>query len=518
MRVSIIVAALLLSTEACTGRVATKRGFRRRRKLIIYSSDTIQREVSNRDVVDPYLGLPDERQRRHVQEVTLESSLSLSMSMITSMSMSMNSIPSLSFSFPVMSTGTDVLSQPSTIAPSLKPTRLSPQPSHQPLQDLHSTDPSSQPTINRPKPSDQQVEVATTDPPSANPTTNPTYDLANWKIHFVYLGSSFANEDDNEITLNYLIAHDRTYHFSMMKRGCIEPITGTNITFISTSYPNDSSFDNLVVSLDLDKSTIASSNIWVPDSNNIEMCTILSLLDGSQIITLDARNISVELLFDIGFDADATASQLIVGSTNQSTSVNEYIEACTCDNASSFTCNANSLSKNDYLNVCIKSLSAEVEIEYLDNIRMIQGTEKEFVIVQGKSLLDSTLSSQTMVAAKNGIHLASMIPIKFFSYDSDSTAVVTGAVYLKFNSGNGRRVAVEINGNPKVEAAMNETTGRALQPDSDNDEQSAFAIQVKLKKIELRAPANTNDAKHFSISGFIVAATIIASVAAIVMI
>eukprot|EP00984_Skeletonema_dohrnii_P036365 scaffold37268_cov161-Skeletonema_dohrnii-CCMP3373.AAC.2 len=128
----------------------------------------------------------------------------------------------------------------------------------------------------------------------------------------------------------------------------------------------------------------------------------------------------------------------------------------------------------------------------------------EFVIVQGGALQDATISSKTKVALQNGMHIATVIPADFFSYDSNTTAQVAGVVYLKLANSR-RRLAVEINGQSKAEA-----TGsiRALAtPSGDMD--AGFAINVVLEKIELDGAAieadDANASTNIMMIGIIVA-------------
>ena len=109
---TLAAAALLLSGEAYAQVVETTP--RRLRKMNIYSSSSLRRDTEfGRDVVDPYLGLPDEREQRHLEDdggvVFWEGSMSIPIA----------SIPSLSFSMPIMGLG-PVIPPPSpttTVAP-----------------------------------------------------------------------------------------------------------------------------------------------------------------------------------------------------------------------------------------------------------------------------------------------------------------------------------------------------------------------------------------------------------------
>mmetsp|Transcript_10668 Transcript_10668/g.17607 ORF Transcript_10668/g.17607 Transcript_10668/m.17607 type:complete len:239 (+) Transcript_10668:79-795(+) len=70
MRISniIVAAALLLSSEVCAAQVVEETTIaHRRRNVKIYSSSSIRREELNTGVVDPFLGLPDERAERHLE-------------------------------------------------------------------------------------------------------------------------------------------------------------------------------------------------------------------------------------------------------------------------------------------------------------------------------------------------------------------------------------------------------------------------------------------------------------------
>eukprot|EP00984_Skeletonema_dohrnii_P005318 scaffold1868_cov139-Skeletonema_dohrnii-CCMP3373.AAC.8 len=181
-----------------------------------------------------------------------------------------------------------------------------------------------------------------------------------------------------------------------------------------------------------------------------------------------------------------------IGYSSTTARVENYIEACTCDGETNFVCNTNLLGKDDFLNVCIKSTSTDMEIDDLENITMTQDGN-EFVIVQDGALQDATISSKTKVALQNGMHIATVIPADFFSYDSNTAAQVDGVVYLKLANSR-RRLAVEINGQSKAEATGSRSIRALATPFGDID--AGFAINVELEKIELEGAAiEADDAK-----------------------
>jgi surface protein len=353
--------------------------------------------------------------------------------------------------------------------------------------------------------------------------------IESWDLNYASLTTNFDKGSVSEIILNYNIGKGRNHEVSVFKKGCKEAITPDNVlTFSSSASPNitDSSLDNLQVSLDLDKTKLSSSNIFNETTNNVGMCVKVGLLSGSNVIKIDERDVAINLDFGNNFTAttDASLNQTSLGNNNASTKVEDYIEACTCDDATSFTCNtaSASLSPDSFLNVCIRSLSEEMEIDYLANLVMTSNDDDdELVIVQNANLLDNTIASKTKNFAKNGVHVASIIPSNFFSYSAASSAKVTGVVYLKLK-GSRRHLAVdvEIAGRPKVKVlaapAAGSTSTRALQIESVGDQKSAFTITVELAKNELGGEAN--GATNVMMSEFIiVVASVIGSAAAIMM-
>jgi hypothetical protein len=312
--------------------------------------------------------------------------------------------------------------------------------------------------------------------------------IPNWDINFLQLITDFSNGSTDEVTLKYEIGLGRTYQIDLFDKGCIVPIEGTIIDTTPSTTSKDSNHDYLDVFLDLDKSTIATSNLWNPLSNKIEMCIRLQLLSGSNIIKEDIRDIDIAFDYQIDFSSNESSLQKAsLSSGSSTTTVDNYVQACTCDNESSFTCHTDALGPNSLLNICVKSISSDMEIDYLNDLKMTQGAE-ELVIVETNDLQDSAISSMTMVPAKNGVHVASVIPSRFFSYTGTSNAVVTGVVYLKL-AGSRRRLAVNFVANPMVHAHSYQRVMRSeISPrpsNYENDQESPFIVNVQLASKEL---------------------------------
>ena len=113
--------------------------------------------------------------------------------------------------------------------------------------------------------------------------------------------------------------------------------------------------------------------------------------------------------------------------------------------------------------------------------------------------------------AQNGVHVASVIPNSFFSYDGPSSAVVSGVIYLKLQGqGSSRRLAVEIAG-AGADSTSSASATRALARALQNDQESAaFSMEVQLEKNELdvAADADSNGAAIYAVmTGLIGVAT-----------
>ncbi|KAK1741463.1 hypothetical protein QTG54_007941, partial [Skeletonema marinoi] len=170
------------------------------------------------------------------------------------------------------------------------------------------------------------------------------------------------------------------------------------------------------------------------------------------------RDVGIELLFDTEFEtvAEAQFGKISLESEEDEAEVGNYIKACTCNDKESFTCNTNVLGPDDFLNVCINSTATEIEINYLDSLKMTQG-ENTLDIVQAKELVDGTISSISSVKPKNGVHVATLVPASFFSYNETTSAQVSGVVYLKLQ-GSRRRLAVDFTGQPEAHAQATDST------------------------------------------------------------
>eukprot|EP00574_Skeletonema_japonicum_P005926 CAMPEP_0201714762 /NCGR_PEP_ID=MMETSP0593-20130828/1097_1 /ASSEMBLY_ACC=CAM_ASM_000672 /TAXON_ID=267983 /ORGANISM="Skeletonema japonicum, Strain CCMP2506" /LENGTH=493 /DNA_ID=CAMNT_0048204065 /DNA_START=80 /DNA_END=1561 /DNA_ORIENTATION=- len=340
-------------------------------------------------------------------------------------------------------------------------------------------------------------------------TVSSTLAIKSWALELASFNSNFTKDSGDEIILKYKIGKGRNHKITVLKKGCKDAIYTANVISKSSTSPNadDSTLENLEVSLDVKKNTIVGSNIWDSTNQIVELCVRVELLSSTteNVIKKLERNFGIKLLFDTAFQtiADAKFGQIFLESEQTDAQVENYIKACTCDSKESFGCNQNVLGPNDFLNLCIKSVDKEMEINYLDSLKMTQG-DLTLNIVQKKDLVDDSISSKSKVPLENGVHVATVIPSSFFSYETSTSAQVSGVVFLKL-AGSRRRLAVEIDDFPSPVT----TRGRALQQrQSADDLESAFAMEIQLERNEL----DSNGAIYGVMTGFVgVTATLVSA-------
>ena len=189
-------------------------------------------------------------------------------------------------------------------------------------------------------------------------------DIPSWALAFKSLSSDFAKDSDDEITLKYSVGKDRKVEVNYLTN-CVDDVA-INATYTaanSTSDGDDESLDELELTLDIEKDSIYDSNIWVADTNSLELCVRVELLSEAtgDVVKKLERNIQVDLQFETSFETDNEAKfdQISLLSNETNAAVLDYIQACTCNNKVSFTCNTNSLGVDDWINVCVKSTATD---------------------------------------------------------------------------------------------------------------------------------------------------------------
>ena len=107
--------------------------------------------------------------------------------------------------------------------------------------------------------------------------------IENFDIIHTSLATNFSDTATNEITIDYRIGKGRAYQVNLFAKDCVGSITGMTITPTANRTTGVmADHDGLEVMIDLDKSKITSSNIWLDGS--LQFCIRLQLLSGGEVI------------------------------------------------------------------------------------------------------------------------------------------------------------------------------------------------------------------------------------------
>ena len=127
----------------------------------------------------------------------------------------------------------------------------------------------------------------------------------------------------------------------------------------------------------------------------------------------------IEVSFDFNVDINVSSVSLVDPSLTDAADTTEqaldsYVSACKCDNMTSFTCNTDPLAPNEVLNVCIWSVSTDVEIATLNSLKLFQGdaqNNKTQVIVDGLSI--ATQFSSMAKKSDTERFVETLVPLRF---------------------------------------------------------------------------------------------------------
>ena len=169
--------------------------------------------------------------------------------------------------------------------------------------------------------------------------------------------------------MNYEIGQGRQFDTLLFLKDCTTNVTDITINYTEPLLTQTSAnFSTVTLGYNIDKSMIANSSIWNATSSQIELCQVVQLKEGTMVIIEDIRQVTID--FDMLVDYQVTPIDLGAETTNagnDTIDVSSYIEACKCDGVS-FVCNTAPLVPNSELIVCIKSVSSDVGIDFLDSM------------------------------------------------------------------------------------------------------------------------------------------------------
>ena len=167
--------------------------------------------------------------------------------------------------------------------------------------------------------------------------------------------------------MNYEIGNGRQFDTLLFLKDCTTNVTDITINYTESLLTQmNANFSTVTLGYNIDKSMIANSSIWNATSSQIELCQVVQLKEGTMVIIEDIRQVTID--FDMLVDYQVTPIDLGAETTNagnDTIDVSSYIEACKCAGVS-FVCNTDTLVPNSELIVCIKSVSPDLLIDFLD--------------------------------------------------------------------------------------------------------------------------------------------------------
>ncbi len=146
---------------------------------------------------------------------------------------------------------------------------------------------------------------------------------SSWDLELNSVDTDFDKDSADEITLMYKIGKGCQYEVFMLKEDCSTSITDNVVTFTSSTsdIEGDTSNSNLQVSVDIEMSSIAASNIWVNGTDStakvVKLCAKAQLVSGVRggVVKKLEHVIEVELDFDFenNFQTIQNAIQIASG-------------------------------------------------------------------------------------------------------------------------------------------------------------------------------------------------------------
>jgi len=353
------------------------------------------------------------------------------------------------------------------------------------------------PTTASPTTSSPTTASPTTDSPTTNsPTTSPT-ESPPWKIDFKSLSMDFnASTIDEGLILTYEIGKGKIHVSSLYVGPCIDDvrlipvIKPTGVIAKKEDLIMDSAnplMSTLELGYDVNKSLIATSNIWNDTTSQMKFCQVLQLVQNSSqmeddlVIIEDIRDVTIGINSFLNFSLGVDLVGATVNAVNQTTSLADFFSAyiCSGDDAMEEVGEDFELEPNEDLYVCFMSKSIDVEISKVTSM-VIEGTDASGSITELSVVADgeASIKSITSLRYRNATSAicTTRVPINMFDYElADAKITIKGSV------------AMNLQGNAEERKLLIEdqvsTKNRDLQQlDNAMDEEAQFGISVNLKR------------------------------------
>jgi len=246
----------------------------------------------------------------------------------------------------------------------------------------------------------------------------------------------------------------------------------------------------LELGYDVNKSLIATSNIWNDTTSQIKFCQVLQLVEEASqmeedlVIVEDIRDVTIGINSFLNFSLGVDLVEAIVYAVNQTSSLADFIYAyiCSGDDAMKGFDEDFELEPNENLNVCFMSKSTNVEISKVTSM-VIEGTDAsgsttELPVVAGGKASITSITSLRYGNATSAI-CTTRAPINMFDYErADAKITIKGSVAMNLQ-GNAEERKLLIEDQVSTKNRHLQQLGNAM------DEEAQFGISVNLKRSDI---------------------------------
>ena len=221
---------------------------------------------------------------------------------------------------------------------------------------------------------------------------------------------------------------------------CETSITDIDISLVQSRTSVDSQSDLLSLAYDINKTQIALSNIWNATTSTIEICQVVQLVISANnfVISEDKRVLSIDFDLSVDFGTNSDLGDATIETEDLVSNVTSYVEACKCNDAQSFTCNTDALLPSTERFVCIKSISSDVEVDFLNSVTLTQGATT-LNVVEDDEVSFSEITTRTYNASANAVVVSTFVPTNLFTFAVGNSISITGEIFMRFGSGGDRR-------------------------------------------------------------------------------
>jgi len=242
----------------------------------------------------------------------------------------------------------------------------------------------------------------------------------------------------------------------------------------------------LELGYDVNKSLIATSNIWNDTTSQIKFCQVLQLVEEASqmeedlVIVEDIRDVTIGINSFLNFSLGVDLAGAIVYAVNQTTSLANFIYAyiCSGDDTMKGIDEDFELEPNEDLHVCFMSKSINVEISKVTSM-VIEGTDSSGNTMELPVVADGKASITSITSLRYGNATSAIcttrVPINMFDYERpDASIIIKGSVTMNLQGNvEERKLLIE----DKVS-----TNNRDLQQlENAMDKEAQFDISVNLK-------------------------------------